>query len=502
MTDPALLLAFAAAGWAAALLLLVLWRRAAPHGPRADDLGRRVSDLEARLGEADASAREGRDRLTVLHGEKAGSEEAVSRLEAQLADAAAQRERIAAAAAEERRAIQARLDEATVEIKRLEVSHGRIETELAGRIAKHEEEVALLSDLRTDMADRFKALSEGILADQGARFGAHNRERVEALMKPMREQVEHFQLELREAHTGAARDRERLKAEIEQLTRRSEQVSKEAVALTNALKGEKQRQGAWGEMILERVLEDSGLVKDREYETQFTVRGEEGGRRRPDAVVRLPGRKVVVIDSKVSLVAYEAAVNAEGEDERARQMNAHVLAVRRHIDELADRDYGGLVEGAVDYTVMFMPVEGALAAALQVQDDLTSYAIAKRVGIATPTTLMMALRTIQHVWSVERRESNAEDIARRAGLLHDKMALVVEAFDKVGDHLTQAQSEHSKALDRLSRGNGNVLGQFDTLRRLGARTRKDIPVGFDPADDPLGPDASRPGGDPALDAAE
>ena len=497
MTDPALLLAIAAAGWAAALLLLVLWRRAAPHSTRADDLGRRLSEAGARLEEADARAGADRDRLTVLHGEKAGSEEAVARLEAQIADAAAQRERIAAEAAGERRAIQDRLDAARDEIKALEVAQGRTRAELAARVARHDEDVALLTELRTEMIDRFKALSEATLADQGEKFGTLNRERVEALMKPMREQVTHFQTELRAAHEGAAKDRERLKTEIEQLTRRSEQVSKEAVALTNALKGEKQRQGAWGEMILERVLEDSGLERGREYQTQFAARDEDGGRRRPDVVVRLPGDKAVVIDSKVSLVAYEAAVNAAGEEERARQMSAHVLAVRRHIDELAGRDYGGIVEGAVDYTVMFMPVEGALAAALQVQDDLTSYAIARRVGIATPTTLMMALRTIQHVWSVERLGSNAEDIAKRAGLLHDKMALVVEAFDKVGDHLTQAQSEHSKALDRLSRGNGNVLGQFDTLRRLGARARKDMPVGFDPA-----PDPAEPSDRPSLDAAE
>lgn len=472
MTEPNLLLAVALAGWVVTLVLIVLWRRAAPHAARAADLHRRLEESDARLGESAARAEAHQGRLVVLHGEKAGLGEAVARLEAQLADAAEERARIADAAAAERHAIQERLDAARGEIRTLEVSHREATTRLAAREARHDEDVKLLTELRTDMTDRFRSLSEATLADQGQKFGTLNRERVEALMKPMREQVEHFQLELRAAHEGASKDRERLKTEIEQLTRRSEQVSHEAIALTNALKGEKQRQGAWGEMILERVLEDSGLRKGHEYETQFTVTAEDGGRRRPDAIVRLPGDKVVVIDSKVSLVAYEAAVNAPDEAERVRQMNAHVLAVQKHIDELAERDYGGLVGGAVDYTVMFMPVEGALAAALQVRDDLTSRAIAKRVGIATPTTLMMALRTIQHVWSVERRESNAEAIADRAGKLHDKMALVVDAFEKVGDHLGRAQDEHANALDRLSRGNGNVLGQFDTLRRLGARTKK------------------------------
>ncbi len=493
MPDPAILLALAAAGWGAALFLLIAWRRAAPRAARVPELARRLEEAEARHGEISTRADEHQARVVTLHGEKAGLGEAVSRLQAQLDEAAAERARIAREATAERAAIQDRLDAAREEIKALEVARGRDQTALAARVSKHDEDVALLTELRADMTDRFKALAEATLADQGATFGTLNRERVEALMKPVREQVEHFQVELRNAHQGAAKDRARLTAEIEGLARRSEEVSREAVALTNALKGEKQRQGAWGEMILERVLEDSGLRKGHEYETQVSVTAEDGGRRRPDAVVRLPGDKVVVIDAKVSLVAYEAAVNADDEATRARHMNAHVLAVQKHIDELAARDYGGLVDGAVDYTVMFMPVEGALAAALEVRGDITSRAIAKRVGIATPTTLMMALRTIQHVWAVERRESNAEEIADRAGKLFDKMAGVVEAFEKVGDHLGRARSEHETALDRLSRGNGNVLGQFDKLARLGARTGKTFAVPFDEhAEDALAPLAAAP----------
>ncbi|PRY94723.1 DNA recombination protein RmuC [Hasllibacter halocynthiae] len=470
MTDP--LLPAAILCGALALLFLVLWLSARGHAPRAASAERRLAEG------ADRAERDGAE-IVRLSSEAARLREGAERLERQAEGLRQERREADARAEDQRRAIQATLDEAREEVAGLQVTNEGLRRQLAARAERHDEEVKLLTRMREDMTDRFKALAEQTLKDQGERFGTLNRERVEALMKPMREQVDHFQRELRTAHEGAAKDRERLKAEIEGLSRRSEEVSKEAVALTNALKGEKQRQGAWGEMILERVLEDSGLRRGAEFETQFSVDDGEGGRRRPDVVVRLPGDKVVVIDSKVSLVAYEAAVNAGDEEERTRRMRAHVQAVQRHIDELAGRDYSGMVRGAVDYVLMFMPVEGALAAALEVQDDLTSRAIAKRVGIATPTTLMMALRTIQHVWAVERRESNAEDIARRAGLLHDKMAGVLEAFEKVGDHLDRAQSEHSTALDRLSRGNGNVLNQFDTLRRLGARTRKDMPVGFD-----------------------
>ncbi|UWQ20021.1 DNA recombination protein RmuC [Jannaschia sp. W003] len=469
---------FAALLGMGALLLALVWLTASARAACAG-LGR---DLEAMRAERDAH----RDRCGALEGEAREARDAhgaargdVSRLEQterHLREVVERLERDAGG-------LEATLEAARGEVKRLEVANGRLEADLAARRRAHDEEVALLKEIRDDMANRFKTLADATLREHGDRFGALNQERMAALLKPMREQVDHFQRELREAHTGAAKDRERLKSEIDQLTRRSEEVSREAVALTNALKGEKQRQGAWGEMILERLLEDSGLEKGREYETQFSVTDADGGRRRPDVVVRLPGDKAVVIDAKVSLVAYEAAVNAEGEEERARQMRAHLAATRAHIDELARRDYAALVSGSVDYVLMFMPVEGALAAALAEQPDLTAYAMSRRVGIATPTTLMMALRTIQHVWAVETRQRNAEDIARRAGLLHDKMAGVVEAFEKVGDHLGRAQSEHATALERLSRGNGNVLGQFDKLRRLGARTGKTLAKDFDPEDD-------------------
>jgi DNA recombination protein RmuC len=479
--DPTLLPLLLGGAVLVLLVLLALWA-----GRAKAEAGRLRGEVEAiRAAHQDCGPRF--DEISARHGTATGEvarlTESVARLESQLEQAARDRERHAADARAERDVLSGKLDRALGEVKRLEVANGELRTKLDARAEAHEQEVALLRELRSEMADRFKALADETLKDHGERFGALSGERMAALLEPMRTQVEHFQKELRDAHSGAAKDRERLKTEIEQLTRRSEQVSREAVALTNALKGEKQKQGAWGEMILERLLEESGLTEGRDYETQLSVRDEEGGRRRPDVVIRLPGGKAVVVDAKVSLVAYEAAVNAEDEATRATQLRAHIAACRRHIDDLAGRDYAAMVGGSVDYVLMFMPVEGALAAALGAQGDLTAYAIAKRVGIATPTTLMMVLRTIQHVWTVEMRQRNAEEIADRAGKLHDKMALAVEAFANVGTHLERARSEHSTALDRLTRGGGNVIGQIDKLRQLGARTAKTFPVEFDPAED-------------------
>ncbi|CUH08973.1 DNA recombination protein RmuC [Jannaschia seosinensis] len=460
-------------------VLAVLWRRTAPDRARCAALADALSDRDTQLAEADRQATSDREELQALGREGVRLSTQIEGLEARLDEAAA-----------ERRDIATDLKAAHEEIRRLTATNEGLTARLQGASEKHEADVSLLRDLRTEMTNHFRTLSADTLKDQGERFGALNRERVDALLKPMREQVDHFQRELRDAHQGAAKDRERLKTEIEALSRRSEEVGRDAVALTRALKGEKQRQGAWGEMVLERLLEDCGLTEGREYDVQATFRREDDTRGRPDVIVRLPSSRAVVIDAKVSLNAYEAAVNAEDPAEREANLRAHVAALRKHVTDLEGRDYAAHVDGSVDYVVMFLPIEGALAAALQEQPELTSWAMSRGIAIAAPMTLMPLLRTVEHIWTVEQRQRNAEEIAARAGLLHDKMAGVVDAFGKVGDHLARAQAEHGNALDRLTRGNGNVLGQFDKLRRLGARTSKELGTTFDTDDAPALPDAA------------
>ena len=225
-------------------------------------------------------------------------------------------------------------------------------------------------------------------------------------------------------------------------------------------------------MILERILEDLGLERGLHYEVQSHQRDEEGKAWRPDVLVKLPKDKTLIIDSKVSLVSYEAGVNAETDEERNSHITAHVRAMERHIDTLSAKGYHALADGSVDYVLMFVPIEGALAEALKVKGDLTSYALQKSVGIMTPTTLMVALRTVEHIWAVERRESNAEEIADRAGRLYDKVCGFVAEMEKVGDCLRRAHEAHGTAFDRLSRGGGNVLGQVEKLKKLGARTSR------------------------------
>jgi len=363
----------------------------------------------------------------------------------------------------------------------------RLGAELAAEKRQGEDKLALLQSVRKDMEDRFKALADQAVRQNGEELSKTSRERLEAALNPLKEHVGRFELELRAVHEGALKERQQLKTEIEQLTRRSEEVSREAVALTRALKGDKQRQGAWGEMILSTLLERSGLQEGVEYEVQAHRVSDDGGRYRPDVVVRMPGDKRLVIDSKVSLVDYEVAVNAEGETDRAAARARHVAALRRHITLLSDKGYQALEQGSVDYVVMFIPIEGALSEALRESGDLTSFALEKNITIATPTTLMMALRTVSHVWAIERRNRNAEQIAARAGLLYDKVANFIDSLQAVGKNLGLAQKSYGEAMDRLSRGAGNVLGQVEKLKALGAKVSKVIAADFDgePAPDDL-----------------
>lgn len=236
-------------------------------------------------------------------------------------------------------------------------------------------------------------------------------------------------------------------------------------------------------MILERILEESGLERGLHYAVQESVTDESGKRWRPDVVVKMPRNKALVIDSKVSLLAYEEAVNGESAETRAAALSRHVASIRSHIKGLSQKGYHSLDEGSVDYVLMFVPIEGALSEALRHDPRLAADAMELGVGLVTPTTLMLTLRTVDHIWTVERRESNAMEIARRAGVLYDKVHGVLESMEGVGKAIDNARAAHNTAMDRLSRGAGNVIRQTEMLRELGARTQKQILLEHDREDD-------------------
>lgn len=439
----------------------------------------RISQIEADLRSAEALAKTTAERTS----------ETLRDLRAQIAERDGQV-----------RDLRGKLDQAGAEKQALTGQVNKLQAELKAQGEAAAEKIEILSRVRADMEAKFGELAREALKVQGEAFSKTNIERLTATLTPLKEHVGHFERELKAVHQATVDDRAALKAEIRQITQRSEDISKEATALTRALKSDQQKQGAWGEMILANILERSGLREGEEYETQAHRTGTDGERLRPDVVVRIPGGKSLVVDSKVSLVAYTEAVNAETEEAAAAARKRHVASLKSHINGLSGKAYQAAEDLTVDYVILFVPIEGALSEALREDGTLTEYALERHITIATPTTLMMALRTVSHVWAVERRNRNAEEIAKRAGLLYDKVVGFVSSMEGVGTRLRQAQDSYDVAIGQLSQGSGNLLRQTEMLKTLGAKTTKSIGADFDEGDEP--PLITADGPDALTEAAE
>ena len=386
-----------------------------------------------------------------------------------------------------------RMSEEADEKETLSNEIARLKTRIEDERKTSEEKIQLLTEVREKMESKFRELAQDALKVQGEEFSKSNLEKLSATLAPLKEHVGLFEKELKQLHHGAVSERAALKNQIETLTEKSETLSKDAQELARALKSDQQKQGAWGEMVLQRILENSGLREGAEYEIQVRREGDEGQRLRPDVVVKLTRDKTLVIDSKVSLGAYTESVNAESEEERAEALKRHVRSVLGHIDTLSRKNYQSAEELTVDYVVLFMPFESALSEALNEKPDLTNYALERNIMIATPTTLMMALRTVANVWSVERRNQNAEEIAHRAGRLFDKVSNFLKSMEKVGSRLDQAQSAFRDASSQLSSGHGNVISQVQMLKSLGAKTTKSIDTAYEPDDEVTSVPTEKPG---------
>jgi len=338
------------------------------------------------------------------------------------------------------------------------------------------EKIALLSDARREMTSEFRALAGQVMREHGEDFKKSAHDQIAGIVGPLKENIGRFEGEMRNARENAVREHSALKQQLGFLSEQSAAVSREAETLAKTLRGDNRAQGAWGEAILTRLLEMAGLEEGREYSAQQSFTHADGRRQRPDVIVTLPGDKQLVIDSKVSLTAFDRAVNADDDTARAAAIKEHVASLFAHVKELAAKRYDGLVRGSADYVIMFVPIEGALSEALRARGDLTEFALERQVMIATPTTLMMALRTIRNVWDVEKRSENAEAIADRAGKLFDKVHSFATDMERVGKHLDDARLVHEQAVTKLSSGPGNVLRQVDMLKTLGAKTNKELPL--------------------------
>ena len=360
----------------------------------------------------------------------------------------------------------------------LEATHAALRETLQQERRQSAEKLAQLQDVRDEMTKEFKLAASSIMQQHGETFTKQNKDQIDGVLTPLREKLTEFQTHLTSTHTESVQARATLAEQIKNLAAKSDMMTSETTNLTRALKGKSQTQGAWGEMILATILESSGLRPGEEYDAQASHTTEDGQRLRPDVIVNLPENHRIVIDAKVSLTAYDAHNSAKTDEERAVALKAHLLSLRNHIKILSSKEYHAHTAGSVDYVIMFVPIEGALAIALQADPTLIIDALAQHVTITTPTTLITVLRTVRSIWRTWSINKNAEAIADRAGQLYEKFVGFTTDMERLGGRLGDAQTSYDSAMNKLKTGSGNVFRQFDQLKTLGAKTQKSLPAGL------------------------
>jgi DNA recombination protein RmuC len=376
----------------------------------------------------------------------------------------------------EGRATREELDALRIKYEALREADARLEERSAEALRSATEKIELLQSAKEQMKSEFSLLANRIFEDKTEKFVQNNKSSLETTLGPLKTQLTDFRKKVEDVYDKETRDRVSLGAQLEQLKALNTQMSEDAVKLTRALKGDKKTQGNWGEVVLERVLEQSGLRKGTEYETQVSLQAEDGSRRLPDVIIRLPDSKDVVVDSKVSLVDYEQYINAENDEDKASFLQRHVQAVANHITGLSVKEYEKL-EGirSLDFVLLFIPIESAFIAAFDADPGMFKKAYDKQVIVVSPTTLLATLRTIQTIWRYEHQNRNAEKIAAQAGGIYDQFALVVEALDEIGRNLDRARDSFEQTHKRLSTGRGNLVRRVEQLQELGARTKRKLP---------------------------
>ncbi|MBI0276425.1 DNA recombination protein RmuC [Hafnia alvei] len=338
-----------------------------------------------------------------------------------------------------------------------------------------EEKQRLLINSEQRLSAQFENLANRIFEQSGKRVEEQNRQSLNGLLSPLREQLDGFRRQVQESFGQESRERHTLAHEIRNLQQLNAQMAREAVNLTKALKGDNKTQGNWGEVVLSRVLEASGLREGYEYQTQVSVQVGVNNRMQPDVIVRLPQGKDVVVDAKMSLVAYERYFNAEDDAVRELALQEHVASVKGHIRQLGRKDYQQLPGlRSLDYVLMFIPVEPAFLAAIDREPELISEALRHNIMLVSPTTLLVALRTISNLWRYEHQSQNAQKIADRASKLYDKMRLFVDDMESLGQSLDKSQASYRQAMNKLAQGRGNLIGQVESFRTLGVEVKRPI----------------------------
>lgn len=372
---------------------------------------------------------------------------------------------------------QLRLSEETASQLRNESTE--LKTRLEQERKNFAEQLKLLQDARTELSKEFENIANKIFDHKQQQFSLSSKSLLETTIDPLRLQLNEFRRKVEDVYEKETADRNRLAGQVLELQKQTQKIGEDAINLAQALKGNSKTQGNWGEVVLERILEQSGLQKGREYDTQVSFTSEEGSRRMPDVIVHLPENKDIIIDAKVSLVDYEKYCNSDDDTERLGHLNAHVSSLRHHIRNLSIKDYEKL-DGvkSLDFVFIFVPIEAAFLAALQHEPGLSHEAYDRRIILVSPTNLLAILRTVENIWRYEKQNRNAERIAKEAGALHDQFVLLLDSLDSLGNYLGKTQEAYDTARKRLQTGRGNLVKRVDDIRRLGAKTKKRITPGL------------------------
>ena len=381
--------------------------------------------------------------------------------------------------------LKAQLDESQAALAEAEKQSAVLAAQGNEREAGFREQIVKLEQAEKRLAENFERLAGKIFEERSEKLSSLNTRQLDAILKPLGEKLNEFRNTVESSHRAETAQHQVMKEKIGDLEKLNERLHEDATNLSNALTSNVKAQGNWGEQQLERLLELSGLQKGKEYSTQVSITTEGGQRVQPDLVLHLPEGKSIILDSKVSLVAWTRYQAADDDDAREAAIKEHVASIRQHVKDLGEKRYAELPElNALDFVLMFIPIEGALIAALQYDPALAEMALRNKVALLSPTNFLATMRTVGSVWAVHRQNKNAQEIARRAGLLYDKFAGFVENLQQVGDRLRQAQQSYDTAFGQLSTGAGNLLNQATMLKKLGARNSKEIDARLEGESDP------------------
>ena len=361
----------------------------------------------------------------------------------------------------------------------LSIRCASLEERLALEQEHAEQKVALLERAGKELRHEFKILAQEIFDEKTALFSSQSSEKMEGLLTPLREQLHSFRGRIETIFLEESREQSSLKQEILHLRELNRQISDEAVNLTRAISGNQKQQGAWGEFILEKILAQSGLREGREFTAQAGYRDQDNNLLKPDIIIHLPGDRDIVIDSKVSLVAWARYTGEERDEEREAALNAHIISLRSHLKSLGDKDYSSL-KGlrSLDFVLMFVPIDAAFMTALQAKEELLDEMISRKVLVVTPTTLLATLKTIEYYWQVDRQNDNAREIADRAAAMYDKLRGFLEDMERLGKQLDTCRDSYDKALNKLSQGRGNLVSQAARFTELGVKVKTELPKGL------------------------